>query len=147
MDESQITEVENRVMQSITADFPNVKAWWLDKATLWRISPDLTVRMLAARGDVYELMLMTPKGHTQGDTYALMTTGWAAPADTASETAPSRHPERRRVRLLVVAELGGIASLLRFEDKPDNFEYDDGTSARGALADALADFYERVAGA
>lgn len=71
--------------------------------------------------------------------FAIVTTGWAAPISDESdepETAPSRHPERRRVRLTIVASPKGVASVLRFQDAPDDTVIDEG-AARGSLNDAV----------
>jgi hypothetical protein len=73
---------------------------------------------------------------------ALMTCGWAAPVqddddDEFSDLPPSLHPKRRRVRLVVVANRKGVASVLRFQDDPDETVTDEG-EARGTLAEAVA---------
>lgn len=91
--------------------------------------------------DVYELLegkgcadLLMINSHI-----ALVTTGWAAPKDTDdddNDVAPSSHPKRRRVRLTLVADRAGTASVLRFEDTPDETVTDSG-EAYGSLADAV----------
>jgi hypothetical protein len=57
------------------------------------------------------------------DAAAIVTTGWAAPmAEDGSLThRPRRHPERRRVRAVAVVNDDGIASVIRFEDDPEQF--------------------------
>ena len=74
---------------------------------------------------------------------AVVTAGWAAPlnADGEVEGAPSAHPMRRRVRLVVVANAEGVASVLRFQDDSDNTVLDPG-QATGSLADAIRRFVE-----
>jgi hypothetical protein len=68
----------------------------------------------------------------------VLTCGWAAPVGR-DETPPSCHPERRRVRLVVVATTDFVTgSALEFQDAPDEPILDDG-SATGALHDALLD--------
>lgn len=72
---------------------------------------------------------------------AVVTTGWAAPlaSDGSVDGAPSAHPQRRRVRLVIVANAEGVASVLRFQDDPDNTVNDPG-QATGSLADAIHQF-------
>ena len=68
----------------------------------------------------------------------VLTCGWAAPVG-GDETPPSRHPERRRVRLAAIATTDLVTgSALEFQDKPDEPILDDG-SASGSLRDALLD--------
>ena len=72
-----------------------------------------------------------------GCSVAITTQGWASPRDDDSNTAPSKHPQRRRVALFVmVTKSGQMASVLRFSDKPEETVTDDG-EARGTLAEAL----------
>ena len=85
------------------------------------------------------------------DAAVVLTCGWAAPISrqdhddhddhddhetTDDEVPPSQHPQRRRVRLVVVVCDDGVASVLRFADTPDDIVTDAG-SARGSLADAV----------
>lgn len=70
----------------------------------------------------------------------VVTTGWASPRtkEDDDEIRPSEHPERRRVRLSIYANrLGEIASILRFEDDPNEIVTDAGT-AKGTLANAIS---------
>lgn len=68
----------------------------------------------------------------------VLTCGWAAPVG-GDETPPSRHPERRRVRLAAIATTDLVTgSALEFQDTPDEPILDDG-SASGSLRDALLD--------
>lgn len=68
----------------------------------------------------------------------VLTCGWAAPVG-GDETPPSRHPERRRVRLAAIATTDFVTgSALEFQDTPDEPILDDG-SASGSLRDALLD--------
>jgi hypothetical protein len=71
--------------------------------------------------------------------FAVVTTGWASPlaeGEDEPEVAPSVHPERRRVRLTIVASPAEVASVIRFADAPDDTITDEG-NARGSLADAV----------
>jgi hypothetical protein len=91
-------------------------------------------------GDVYELLasngarLLAKKSHF----IALMTCGWAAPIDDNkfSNLQPSEHPKRRRIRLVMVANRASVASVMRFQDDPDETMTDEG-KATGALAEAV----------
>ena len=66
----------------------------------------------------------------------LVTTGWASPLDKEQEPIqPSKHPERQRVRLVIVANKKGVCSVVRFKGK-DEVVVDEG-NATGSLNDAL----------
>ncbi|NCA13403.1 MAG: hypothetical protein EBS89_04610 [Proteobacteria bacterium] len=98
-------------------------------------------------GDVYEL-LASPKARSvakDSEFVAILTCGWASPIteDGDDEVAPSQHPQRRRVRLFIVASRKGVASVLRFRDDPENPITDDG-QARGSLADAVQQLFARA---
>jgi hypothetical protein len=100
------------------------------------------ISFLASQDDVYELLLdKSIKGGKRFDYLGIVTTGWASPLNEAGdlEGRPSEHPERRRVRLMVVASPEGMASVLRFQDDPSNPITDPG-SATGTLADAIKEF-------
>lgn len=93
--------------------------------------------------DVYE-MLAQPLRATKSvfDYIAILTTGWAAPLNkdgTVSNKLPSKHKDRRRVRLMVIANREEVVNILRFQDEPDETIVDAGT-ARGTLAEAVIDF-------
>ncbi len=100
----------------------------------------LRITFLAEHADVYELLdAPTSAISRMFDAAVVLTCGWAAPLDgddEPSELAPSRHPRRRRVRLVVTVCDDGVASVLRFADAPDEIVTDDG-AARGTLADAV----------
>ena len=105
----------------------------------------LRITFLAEHADVYEL-LDSPAGAAVRafDAAVVLTSGWAAPVDEgAPETPPSRHPGRRRVRLVVVVCDGGVGSVLRFADAPDDVVADSG-SAHGSLADAVTIYREAI---
>lgn len=75
------------------------------------------------------------------DAAVVVTTGWAAPLPTGPDDVqrPSRHPQRRRIRMVVVIDDSGLGSALRFSDDPaEVITTDDG---RGELADALHDLW------
>lgn len=66
----------------------------------------------------------------------VVTCGWAAPVDDG-DTPPSRHPQRRRVRLATITTTDFVtSSALEFQDTPNQPIFDDG-SGSGSLRDAL----------
>lgn len=69
--------------------------------------------------------------------YSVRTSGWAAPIDSLDGSAPSQHPDRKRVNLMiVVGRDGSQASALRMQGN-DELILDDG-QATGALQEAIA---------
>jgi regulator of RNase E activity RraB len=113
----------------------------------------LRITFLAEHGDVYELIdAPTSAIVRMFDAAVVLTCGWAAPIDKSHKSAddnddeddddaneklpPSQHPQRRRVRLVVVVGDQGVGSVLRFADTPKEIVTDAG-SARGSLADAV----------
>ena len=107
----------------------------------------LRITFLAEHGDVYELLeAQTSAIVRMFDAAVVLTCGWAAPIrdddDEDEETSmpPSQHPERRRVRLVVVVGDGGVGSVLRFADTPNDVVTDAG-AARGSLADAVTNMW------
>ena len=66
----------------------------------------------------------------------LITTGWAAPREeNQPEIQASKHPDRQRVRLVIVADKENVCSVLRMEGN-DEVMVDEG-EATGSLNDAL----------
>jgi hypothetical protein len=103
--------------------------------------PTVASQPLDASGDVYELLDTTMVADAlQAYGYAaVITCGWAAPLaddDENTEVEPSKHPKRRRVRLVLVTDGISITSVLRFSDTQDEKMVDEG-QATGSLADAL----------
>ena len=121
----------------------------LKYASVWVLTPSLQLKRGAKAGDVYELLedrkTLTAIGNA--DTFSVLTCGWAAPLakddNDDDQVAPSQHPERRRVRLVVTATTSGVASVLRFKDKHNEKTIDEGT-ARGTLADAIQNLMQEV---
>lgn len=107
----------------------------------------LRITFLAEHGDVYELLeAQTSAIVRMFDAAVVLTCGWAAPIrddeddEDESATPPSQHPERRRVRLVVVVGDAGVGSVLRFADTPNDVVTDAG-AARGSLADAVTNMW------
>lgn len=102
------------------------------------------VEFIDSHADVYELLYSGDRSVVKKyDFIALATTGWAAPLneDGDVDCAPSRHEQRRRVRLVVTANREGVASVIRFADQPnDDSVVTDENEAVGSLADAINNF-------
>lgn len=146
MDTVQIaTEVESELHRLLEGSQGN--AYELSGARLYGVSfgdkgePELA--FLAQHADVYDLL--EDDGNARiANLYhytLVVTTGWAAPLNANGEVegAPSQHAQRRRVRLAVVANRHSVASVLRFQDAPEEPITDPG-SATGTLADAIREF-------
>ena len=113
----------------------------MKQACLYGVDTDGLIALGYQHNDIYELLdgsdvadLLTVYSHV-----AVATTGWASPItddEVANDVPPSEHKDRRRVRLVVVADKDSMASVLRFSDEPDRVITDEG-KALGALADAL----------
>lgn len=136
---SGITEMAERVEGLLHAE---KILFSLPAARLYAVTDGMNglgVNLAGENEDIYDL-LQEPDTHLTAmtsDYIALVTCGWAAPlADDGEDTPPSRHPERRRVRLFVIANGNEMASVLRFEDAPDDTVVDEG-QATGSLADAV----------
>ena len=101
-------------------------------------TPIIDEPMAEVGNDVYELLSDASLSEFY-DYCVLITSGWAAPNDD-EDTAPSQHPERRRVNLLCVASRDGKqASAMRMAGS-DELVTDNG-NATGPLAWALADLF------
>ncbi len=119
----------------------------LDGAQLYGVTVDnddsVSLVMIDSDPDVYDLLSIPASFRTSTfKTYALLTTGWAAPLNSDGEIdgAPSEHEMRRRVRLAVVASADdSVCSVLRFEDDPEETILDEG-KATGSLANAVSHF-------
>lgn len=136
-----VEEEINRVFSANEYPFlvPNAQLYGVS------VSNDATISLtiLAEEPDVYELLTYPASNYNaKFSAFAVLTSGWAAPIqeDGSMDGAPSEHPERRRVRLAVVANADlGVASVLRFADEPTEPVTDPG-SATGSLANAVSRF-------
>ncbi len=122
----------------------------LDGAIMYGVSfseneeqPDIC--FINSHDDVYELLSLPSTAVGRAFAYvALVTTGWAAPlpqgynGDDSTITAPSQHPAKRRVRLIVCANRDEMASVIRFQDTDETVT--DAGQATGALAEAISQF-------
>lgn len=123
----------------------------LSRAQLYSVTDDIygvSVELRSEHGDIYSLLESdeSAKIAEVSDFIAVISGGWASPISTDQDensVVPSQHPERRRVRLLVLANRHGVASVLRFSDSPDEIVSDDG-KATGALNDAVRKLFFRA---
>jgi hypothetical protein len=120
----------------------------IGKALLFGVSlkEDLNIEILALEEDVYQLLdsRVNQLAGSTFDAVAVVTTGWAAPLDQWGKVTgrPSEHKERRRVRLVVLANKQDTMNVLRFADDPDDV-ITDGGSAMGSLAEAVQEFLNK----
>jgi hypothetical protein len=120
----------------------------MNNACLYGVDGDGLIVLCDKNDDVYELLdgsdvadFLTVYSHI-----AVATTGWASPMtddEVANDVPPSQHKDRRRVRLVVLADKNNMASVLRFSDEPDEIITDEG-KALGALADAINEATNRA---
>ena len=136
----EIMELAERVESEVN----NTLGFDLKQALLVSVTDGLFGVELSApltHGDVYELLESEASMELakRSEYVAIVTCGWAAPIredDDDEEVAPSQHPARRRVRLVVLASRSSVSSVLRFSDTPDEVVTDAG-KATGSLADAI----------
>lgn len=116
--------------------------------TFTKVDGKLEMKKMASNMDVYQLVYNINNdkliANTAFDYFALLTTGWAAPLNSNGEVegAPSQHPERRRVSLLVTVDPdndNSIVSAIKFADD-DEVIYDYG-QATGTLAEAISSLF------
>jgi hypothetical protein len=137
----EIMELAERVESEVN----NTLGFDLKQALLVSVTDGLFGVELSApltHGDVYELLESEASMELakRSEYVAIVTCGWAAPIreddDDDNQVAPSQHPARRRVRLVVLANRSSVSSVLRFSDTPDEVVTDAG-KATGSLADAI----------
>jgi len=99
-------------------------------------------KLIHQHGDIYSLIddVDDDKLHASFDYLGLITYGWAAPInnDSDEEIAPSKNPERRRVRLMLAASVKDskiIGSALEISGEDSIFDED--VTASGPLMDHL----------
>ena len=117
------------------------------KAGLYGINvlPTVTVERIAEHGDLYE-MLEEPSTDIKVsafDGFGVLTSGWATPTVNGEDNgvAPSKHPERVRVRLFSYCDSeGAVHSSIKFGDGRETV-YDE-NQARGSMRDAMVDLHQ-----
>ncbi len=105
--------------------------------------------LIGENPDIYDLMSEVHHARTAKlfHYFFFVTTGWAAPIGDNGEPSderPSEHPQRRRVRLLLVgSESGEVITVLRFGDNPEEMEIQD-ENGKGELMNSLLAFASLV---
>ena len=141
----KILELVNKAEKEIDYILQDHKdPWNLSNASLWVMNANNKMVIKQQNADVYELLKSseTLKIVKNNEFFTILTCGWAAPISEVDDFAPSESPNRRRVRLVVGANISGVASVLRFQDKPNETIVDEG-AARGTLADAVQKLVDR----
>lgn len=131
---AELEKLARKLAKEADTDAPRAKVLSVTPGRPSRL--DLVVEL----GDIYYAIdnaaPLVPRTATR---LAIVTCGWAAPTDDATndDTPPSLHPHRQRVALVCVHDLttGNTVSAIRFAHKRSTVV--DYGSARGTLADAI----------
>ncbi len=151
----EIMDIQHHALEALRVITPDNRPFETTNATVFVIGPDDQRTLITEYPDIYvALGTLTDDvariddaihGRPLLDARALgvLTCGWAAPIGD-DETPPSCHPQRRRVRLAVIAT-GELmtGSALEFQEDPDSPILDDG-AATGSLRDALLEAMRAV---
>jgi len=135
----QVEKAEEDLYQSAGDD-----AFVPGTARVYYLNADGTTEFLCENTDIYDLLSDDETVETLGSftntNYIVVTAGWAAPRDTAiaeeDEVKPSKHPQKRRVRMTLACCEAKTVATLRFQDDKETVIVDD--SGEGSLADAIA---------
>lgn len=112
------------------------------KETDTGIEPDF--KMIAAHGDIYAMLegigqdLDCARQITSSRIFGVFTQGWGVEVDLNNDDdiAPSKHPKRKRVRLVhLVSALGDTASAMKVDDAEEAVT--EMNSAGGELSEAI----------
>jgi hypothetical protein len=110
----------------------------ISEAQVFAYDSDGCIRILDEHQDPYEALWTAACEplNTNENGIGIITVGWAAPTcDT--DTAPSEHPDRRRVHLITITSRRyEDAAILTFHDETEN-EITFAEGGTGQLADAL----------
>jgi hypothetical protein len=146
--EQGFAEVEQRLFdKDYEADGTS---WEAKTAQLFAYDGNDSTVFIARYGDVYELL--DAKNSVKAlaklpDTgIVLITHGWASPVskedDEFADLKPSKHPQRRRVRLTIAHGNENCISKLRFSDEPNDVLTE--TGGEGSLKEACATLIDKV---
>lgn len=116
------------------------------QALLFGLTAEDLVLGCESLGDVYDLLTSyeSTKLAQESDYMVLSTCGWAKPLtddEDDDDIAPSQHPARRRVLVVIGFDSKGNWSVARFADTNENVVSESG---RGALAEAVKDLMDRA---
>ena len=110
-------------------------------ATLWT-EEDGEMKLISAGADVYDAIgtQATMQALVGGNDVVCVTEGWAAPNDGAPiDCPPSEHPDRVRVKLLILFGIGKFTSMMRFGDGGE-VHFTDHQSSSGELKDCVSHY-------
>ena len=119
----------------------------ISEAQVFAYDSDGCIRILDEHQDPYEALWTAACEplNTNENGIGIITVGWAAPTcDT--DTAPSEHPDRRRVHLITITSRRyEDAAILTFHDETEN-EITFAEGGTGQLADALHNAMRIISG-
>ena len=132
----------NAVLDKTEAGF------YMEAATLYSIIGE-SVLPVATNNDIYAMLESDSNIPlcVNAEFIGVATTGWAAPVDDGSELPPSQHPERRRVRLVVVTDGRVMSSVMSMSGESDEIVSTGeigGDTPHGNLLDTLVAFADQV---
>lgn len=143
MTRNYLEEIALEILEQTRGD--HADPFGLATARLFSISAIHNRRILLEMADVYAGISAIPCMHTaigEDAMVAIEACGYAAPAVDV-DAAPSMHPARRRVRLIVIANRDGdLGSALEFSDEPGKPITT--STGQGSLADELAKAMRRL---
>ena len=110
-------------------------------ATLWT-EEDGEMKLISASADVYDAIgtQATMQALVSGNDLVCVTEGWAAPTDGAPiDCPPSEHPDRVRVKLVLLFGVGKFSSMMRVGDG-EEVHFTDYYSSSGELRDCVSHY-------
>ena len=110
----------------------------ISEAQVFAYDSDGCIRILAEHQDPYRALWAAASEtlYLNENGIGIITVGWAAPTFN-TDTAPSKHPDRRRVHLITITSQGyEDAAILTFHDETES-EIAFAEGGTGQLADAL----------
>jgi hypothetical protein len=116
------------------------KPFDITEAQVFAYTSNASVRVLAEHNDPYQALWTAAFASLNDDEVGIgvITVGWAAPTHD-KDTAPSEHPDRRRVHLITITNrCFEDAAVLTFYDGTES-EVTFAEGGTGQLADALHD--------
>ena len=148
VDDSSLEKITQNINKAVSVDFDKGKA--IAYGVLVNSDLNVQIEQIGSDGDIYDMLYDNPVLSSQVKNYDFLTfatCGWAAPIDKDNDEhndlAPSKHPKKRRVRLLVSANTAlQFGSSITFNDDLENpiFDYGD---AKGSLAEAIEDLIKQ----